>query len=258
MATKKKKISIGNRATYFYTKNIKKWRCCPACKSGILNFDKKASLWICRDCRCKFPEKCFLDDNAFWFCDKCEAYLNNQEGFKKTGGKHICKSCGYENDIKFANTKGICSECGKIISDSAVTLCGSCRRKRNEKTKQWVLDAGKITIKIVVVGAIALVASTIGDEEDTEYTPLPDDNSYDDNEVYGLGAGKYPTCKTCGKKMTKFDGWAWYTCPNCGDMVRIIDGKETWRDEIFTKGKKQHRSDFERADFCRGGDLTED
>ena len=58
--------------------------------------------------------------------------------------------------------------------------------------------------------------------------------------------------------MTKFDGWAWYTCPECEDKVRIIEGKETWHDEIFNKGKKQHKSDFELADFCRGGDLTED
>ena len=26
----------------------------------------------------------------------------------------------------------------------------------------------------------------------------------------------------------------------------------------FARGKKQHYSDFELADFCRGGDLTED
>ncbi len=70
---------------------------------------------------------------------------------------------------------------------------------------------------------------------------------------------EYPTCKTCGTKMTGFDGWAWYTCPNCGDKVRIIEGKETWHDDIFdNKNKKQHHSDFELADFCRGGELTED
>ena len=30
----KKKISLGDRASYFYIKNIKKWMFCPACKSG--------------------------------------------------------------------------------------------------------------------------------------------------------------------------------------------------------------------------------
>ena len=69
---------------------------------------------------------------------------------------------------------------------------------------------------------------------------------------------KYPTCKTCGTKMTEFDGWAGYTCPECGNSVRVIDGKMTWHDEIFRPGKKELRSDFELADFCHGGDLTED
>ena len=43
----------------------------------------------------------------------------------------------------------------------------------------------------------------------------------------------YPICKLCGAEMTEFDGWAWYTCPDCGKMVRIIDGTVTWDDEIF-------------------------
>ena len=107
------------------------------------------------------------------------------------------------------------------------------------------------------MGAAVLAASSAEDDTSTDYTPLPDDDSSDD-EVYGLGEGKYPTCKTCGAKMTGFDGWAWYTCPECEDKVRIIEGKETWYDEIFGKGKKEHHSDFELADFCRGGDLTED
>lgn len=69
---------------------------------------------------------------------------------------------------------------------------------------------------------------------------------------------KNPVCKTCGAEMTEFDGWAWHTCPECGDKVRIIDGHTTWYDEIFHTGKKQHRSDYDLADFCRGGDLSED
>ena len=68
----------------------------------------------------------------------------------------------------------------------------------------------------------------------------------------------YPTCKTCGAEMTEFDGWAWYTCPVCGDKVRIIDGQTKWYNEMFNQGGKEHCSDFELADFCRGGDLTED
>ncbi|MBQ7917436.1 MAG: hypothetical protein IJ310_01315 [Clostridia bacterium] len=83
-------------------------------------------------------------------------------------------------------------------------------------------------------------------------------NNDEKNEIYGLGNGIYPVCKTCQSEMTEFDGWAWYTCPNCGNKVRIIDGKESWYNEIFKEGNKQHYSDYEIADFCHGGDLTED
>ena len=59
--------------------------------------------------------------------------------------------------------------------------------------------------------------------------------------------------------MTEFDGCAWYTCPECGDSVRITDGNEMWHDQIFNNnGKKEFYSDYELADFCRGGELSED
>ena len=68
----------------------------------------------------------------------------------------------------------------------------------------------------------------------------------------------YPICNACGAAMTKFDGCWWYTCPECGNRVRSHDdGSWSWESEIFTTGTKEHHSDFERADFCRGGDLTE-
>ena len=69
---------------------------------------------------------------------------------------------------------------------------------------------------------------------------------------------EYPICNECNAEMTEFDGVAWYTCPVCGNSVRITEEKATWHDEIFGQGNKQHRSDFELADFCRGGELTED
>jgi predicted RNA-binding Zn-ribbon protein involved in translation (DUF1610 family) len=255
MENKKNKIGLGDRATYFYIKNIKKWMFCPSCKNGKMSFNKKTSHWVCEDCGYSFSEEYFLDDCVFWFCDECEIYLNNQEGFDKHSPKHICRNCGYENDTTFDNIKGTCSDCGKILPNPDATLCADCRQSRREKAKQWLKVAAGIA---VVVGAAVVAASATEDNENTDYTPLPNDNSDDDNEVYGLGEGIYPTCKTCGAKMTKFDGWAWYTCPECEDKVRIIEGKETWHDEIFNKGKKQHKSDFELADFCRGGDLTED
>jgi predicted RNA-binding Zn-ribbon protein involved in translation (DUF1610 family) len=69
----------------------------------------------------------------------------------------------------------------------------------------------------------------------------------------------YPICKSCGSKMTEYDGCSWYTCPKCGQAIRDNEnGSWTWRDEIFGRESKHHNSDFELADFCRGGDLSED
>lgn len=96
------------------------------------------------------------------------------------------------------------------------------------------------------------------DKKSVEGSGGNNNSSDDEDEVYGLGPGVFPTCKTCGSLMTGFDGWAWYTCPDCGNKVRIIDGVVKWYDEIFRTGKKQHYSDYELADFCRGGDLSED
>lgn len=70
---------------------------------------------------------------------------------------------------------------------------------------------------------------------------------------------KYPKCSTCGAKMSKFDGVAWYTCPECGNAIRKnSDGTWSLKSDLFKSGKKKHTSDFDLADFCRGGDLTED
>lgn len=69
----------------------------------------------------------------------------------------------------------------------------------------------------------------------------------------------YPMCKSCGSRMTDYDGCSWYTCTECGQSVRDNgDGSFTWHDEIFAGGNKHHESDFELADFCHGGDLSED
>jgi len=69
----------------------------------------------------------------------------------------------------------------------------------------------------------------------------------------------YPICKSCGAKMTEYDGCSWYTCPECGQAIRDNgNGSWTWKDEVFGHGSKRHNSDFDLADFCRGGDLSED
>lgn len=57
----------------------------------------------------------------------------------------------------------------------------------------------------------------------------------------------YPVCDSCGATMNIFDGWAWYTCPNCGNAVRILDGVVTWQRDIFYNKKK--RRDIEPEEW---------
>lgn len=174
MKSEKKKISISDRATYYYTKNLKKWMFCPSCKNGKMSFNKKTSHWVCEDCGYSFSEEYFLDDCIFWFCDECETYLNNQEGFDKHSSKHICRNCGYENDTTFDSIRGTCSDCGKLLPNPDATLCADCRQARREKAKQWLITAGKVAAGIaVVVGAAVIAASAIEDDENTDYQPLP-------------------------------------------------------------------------------------
>ncbi len=170
METEKKKINLGDRASYFYIKNIKKWMFCPACKNGRMTFNNKKSQWTCEECGYHFSEEYFLDDCVFWFCDECETFLNNQEGFVPHGSRHICRNCGYENDTTFENIKGMCSDCGKNLPDPDATLCAECREIRRQRAKEWLIKAGKV---VGVVAAVTLAASAAGDDT-TDYTPIPD------------------------------------------------------------------------------------
>ena len=165
----KKKISLGDRASYFYIKNIKKWMFCPACKSGKMTFNKKKSLWTCEDCGYHFSEQYFLNDRVFWFCDECEAYLNNQEGFNKKSAKHICRNCGYENDTTSNNIKGICSDCGKVLPNPNATLCSDCGQARLEKAKEWL----KVAAGVAVVTGVTILEASANDNdyENNDYTP---------------------------------------------------------------------------------------
>ena len=42
-------------------------------------------------------------DNYDWYCDECNAYLNDQEGFNTYEGTWTCTECGYENYINEYN-----------------------------------------------------------------------------------------------------------------------------------------------------------
>ncbi len=161
--------------TYAYIRKIKKWMFCPACQNGKMTINKKSTLWICEDCGYMLSADEFEDDYVFWFCDECNAYLNNQDGFDRHSTRHTCQKCGYENDTTFDNVKGICSDCGKIIPDPDATLCVDCKRVRKDKAKEWLKTAGKVVgVAAAVAGTVYLAAQSSGDDEERDYNYLPD------------------------------------------------------------------------------------
>ena len=63
----------------------------------------------------------------------------------------------------------------------------------------------------------------------------------------------------CGPALAIYhDDWAWYTCPECGNSVRIIDGVVTWHSEIF--GNKAATYGGRTCEYCEeplaGGEYT--
>ena len=97
-------MSISDRVTYFYIKNVKRWMECPVCHYKLF-FKKEKAAWYCGKCKYKLFEKEFLDDFVFWFCDGCGTYLNVQNGFNRKGTTWVCTKCGLNNDITFSNIK---------------------------------------------------------------------------------------------------------------------------------------------------------
>lgn len=129
--------------------------------------------WICKECGYQLSADEFEDDYVFWFCDNCDAYLNNQENFDRGADRHICRNCGYENDTTLDNVKGICSDCGKVIADQEATLCPECKQRREQrreqKAKEWLAKAGKVVgVVTAVAGAAAYLASQISSDDSTE------------------------------------------------------------------------------------------
>jgi predicted RNA-binding Zn-ribbon protein involved in translation (DUF1610 family) len=162
---------------------------------------------------------------VFWFCDGCESFLNNQEGFDINADTWICKNCGFENDITADNIVDVCKDCGAKLPENATrSLCEDCRKLRHEKMVKRLETGSEMAGVVAVVAKVVRDAMQEGDNSlSLNYESLEPDIDY-------------PVCKSCGAKMTEFDGCAWYTCPECGDAVKIVDGVMTWQNEIFGRG----------------------
>jgi DNA-directed RNA polymerase subunit RPC12/RpoP/predicted RNA-binding Zn-ribbon protein involved in translation (DUF1610 family) len=242
--------SLRDKATFTYIKNVKRWMFCPAC-GDKMRINRKTNIWNCQNCNYKLSDKEFRSGYIFWFCDSCDSFLNNQAGFDINTGTWVCTECGFENTLTSENIADICKDCGaKISTGTTPCLCDNCREIRRKKMVKRIQTGAKIAAGAAVVvkaahTAIKMVASDTSSSKDL--------SDYDSPRL----EDDYPTCKSCGSKMTDFDGWAWYTCPECGNSVRIIDGTTTWHDEIFGRGTRSTgRSCSNCGESLSGGDYT--
>lgn len=258
MSVKKNK-SIGEQLTHFYIKKIKKWMYCPAC-DGQMVITKNSTLWKCNKCGYSLVTSEFEDDYVFWFCDKCNAYLNNQEGFDRHLQHWVCEKCGFDNNITDDNVVGFCIDCGILLPDVNKSLCKECKTKRLERA-QVALEIAADALKNLA-DAVAPTETTVSTEKSgTYFDNLDEYEIKEDGDMDSFDPSKegsdYPTC-TCGDKMTEFDGVFWYTCPSCGNSVRTNDdGSLTWQSEIFGSSSNTNAGECINCGYSlQGGSYT--
>lgn len=221
-------MNINDTLSYFYIKRIKRWMQCPVCNHKLL-FEKSSASWSCNNCDYFIKEKEFLDDFIFWFCDECNTYLNNQEGFDRHADKHICRKCGYENDTTFDNVKGECKDCGLLLPNPDATLCDECKKERLKKAGKWLLAAG------AVVGVVAAAVNS----QDSDNTSIPS-ASYDCDDDF--------ECANCGNTNsdTLWDEGDTIYCSLCCHRT----SKESGKDDVV-ECPYCHRMRDRKAMYCR-------
>jgi ribosomal protein S27AE len=77
---------------------------CPSC-GDTMKLDEKTHGWKCNKCSYSISEKALSNGEVFWFCDKCEAFMNTQNGFNTESGHWICSKCGFDNDVTDGNVE---------------------------------------------------------------------------------------------------------------------------------------------------------
>ena len=234
--------SIVEALTYAYIRKIKKWMFCPACQSGKMTINKKSTVWTCEKCEYKLSADEYEDNYVFWFCDECNTYLNNQNGFERSASFHICQKCGYKNDTTFGNVKGICSECGKVIPDPDGTLCIDCKQARKVRAKEWLMEVGKVVgAAVVVAGATYLASQSTSDDAAVDYKYLPEG---DDTEE----GARDLKCANCGNadKNTLWDEGDTIYCSRCTHRT----SRNTGEDDVV-ECPYCHRMRDRKALYCR-------
>lgn len=70
-----------------------------------------------------------------WYCDNCDAHLNNQIGFSGDGGMWTCAKCGYVNDVGAGN---VLNDIGHAMEYLLFTHCPECDAHLIEKGNELV------------------------------------------------------------------------------------------------------------------------
>lgn len=234
--------SIVDALTYTYIRKIKKWMFCPACQNGKMTINRKSTVWTCEECEYKLSADEYEDNYVFWFCDECNAYLNNQNGFDRRASFHICQKCGYKNDTTFDNVKGICSDCGKVIPDPDGTLCIDCKQARKTRAKEWLMSVGKaVGAAVVVAGATYLASQSTSDDDGVDYKYHREGDNAEER-ISDL------RCANCGNvdKNTLWDEGDTIYCSRCAHRTN----RNTGEDDVV-ECPYCHRMRDRKALYCR-------
>lgn len=72
---------------------------CPSCYNKMI-YRKETGHYCCGQCSFTLSQESFMGGYLYWFCDKCEMFLNLQDGFNTDSGIWKCRRCGFENDVR--------------------------------------------------------------------------------------------------------------------------------------------------------------
>lgn len=233
---KKTGHQIRNRAEDLRLRKIQKWMYCPAC-GGKMMINKKETQWTCMDCGYSVAHRLLVQGYIFWFCDECNTFLNNQEGFDYHAQSWVCTECGHENGITKADLGYHCKRCGCLLPDDYKHgVCPDCyeaiKERRVERLEEFQELANAVsqfayTLSDAIApkngdsdcdsseeldNAITENDNTSGFDFDRWYGVLDEDNHadeyYKEDEVYQY-------CYDCFNLMVPI-GNNEYKCPVCG------------------------------------------
>ena len=104
---------------------------CPSCQKSNIVLNKKTKMWQCKKCHYQISMQ-DIENTVFWFCDKCNSFLNTQKNFDQKVNFHTCEYCGEKNEIVEKNVNNTF-----ILANWSVSFI-----------KKYVLPNIKITIPI--------------------------------------------------------------------------------------------------------------